>query len=80
MKPINNHLKIDPIVHDAFVASQKGQYEEIGVVLDVAEGVPVPIGAKVYFDSWLAKKFPVLGEHDKYVWFVDYKDIVAYGE
>lgn len=80
MKTINNHIKIAPVSHTEFISSTKGQYEEIGVVLDVADGIPVPIGAKVYFDSWLAKKYPVMGNPDESVWFVKYEDIVAYEE
>ncbi len=80
LKPINNHIKIEPIEHEQFMASSKGTYEEIGVVIDVAENVPLPIGCKVYFDSWLAKKYPVPNEPDKSVWFVSYEDIVAYEE
>ena len=81
MKPTNNHLKIQPVVHDSFVTSQQGVYQEIGVVLDIAEDLEatnIPIGAKVYFDSWLAKKYPVEGKEDEYVWFVNHQDIVAY--
>lgn len=78
MKPLNNHVMIRPMEYDGFMASQKGQYEEIGEVLDVAVGVDLAIGTYVYFDAWLAKKYPVKGEVGKFVWFVDYKDIVAY--
>lgn len=77
MKPINNHLKIKPVEQDGFIASAKGTYEEIGVVLEVAEGVPVEKGMLVYFDSWLAKKYPVRGVANEYEWFVKYEDIVA---
>lgn len=77
MKPINNHLKIQPVEQDGFIASSKGAYEEIGIVLEVAEGVPIEPGMLVYFDSWLAKKYPVRGIPGEYQWFVKYEDIVA---
>lgn len=78
MKPINKHLQIEPVTSTDFVASQKGLYEEIGTVVAVGDGVDIPVGSKVYFESWLAKKFPIPGETNKYHWFVPYDDIVAY--
>jgi hypothetical protein len=78
MKPLNHHVLIQPLEQDAFIATQRTSYEEIGIVLDIAEGIGLPIGCKVYFDSWVAKKFPVKGEPGKYNWYVEYKDIVAY--
>lgn len=77
MKPLNNHLMIQPLETDSFIATQRNTYEEVGVVLD-AENAKSLIGCHVYFDSWLAKKYPVPGEVDKFVWFVKYEDIVAY--
>lgn len=68
---------IQPLETDSFIAAQKTTYEEVGIVLE-AENVKTMIGCLVYFDSWLAKKFPVKGETDKFVWFVKYEDIVAY--
>lgn len=82
MKPINQHVLIQPLEQDAFIATQRTSYEEIGIVLAVAEDTTAPIifpvGTRVYFDSWVAKKFPVKGEFGKYHWYVEYKDIVAY--
>jgi hypothetical protein len=78
MKPLNNHVMIQPIEVEDFVRTAGGMYQEIGTVLEVADGIDLPIGTEVYFDSWLAKKYPVKGSTDKYIWFVDYKDIVAY--
>ena len=78
MKPLNNHVRIKPIESDTFITTQKATYEEIGTVLDVADGISLAIGSLVYFDSWVAKKYPVKGTTDQWDWFVDYKDIVAY--
>lgn len=84
MKPLNNHLMIQPLETSTFMASDRTTYQEVGVVIDedsdiLDYGCNISlIGKKVYFDSWLAKKFPVTGELDKFVWFVKYEDIVAY--
>lgn len=75
MKPLNNHLMIQPLETDSFMATQKTTYEEVGVVLEGPEDIK---GCHVYFDSWLAKKFPVTGQPDKFIWFVKYEDVVAY--
>lgn len=69
---------IQPLETDSFMAQQKTTYEEVGVVIDAPEFISELIGTNVYFDSWLAKKFPVKGETDKFVWFVKYDDLVAY--
>jgi len=60
IQPVNNHLLIEPIVHDGFMASQNDTYQEIGIVVacpfvHISE---VKVGDKVYFDSWLAAKYP----------------------
>ena len=76
MIPINKHLKIRPLETEAFMSSSRTTFEEIGIVLEVAEGVDIPKGSKVYFESWLAKKFPISTTED--AWFVPYEDVVAY--
>lgn len=78
MIPLNNHLKIQPLETDSFMASQKTTYDEVGLVLESADGLDELKGKHVYFDSWLAKKFPVQGKPGEFVWFVKYEDIVAY--
>ncbi len=72
------------------MATQKTTYEEVGVVLvdnshsftgmdgRVIEDREDLTGKLVYFDSWLAKKFPVKGKPGEFVWFVKDEDIVAY--
>jgi hypothetical protein len=75
---------IQPLETDSFMAQQKTTYEEVGLVLEDSVGdnaypsVPNLKGCHVYFDSWLAKKFPVKGTTDQFVWFVKYDDLVAY--
>ena len=78
IKPVNGHLLIEPVVHSSFIASQKDTYEEIGIVKDFDKKIePVfEIGDKVYFDSWLAAKYPT-GEGDKYFWLVKWEDVRA---
>jgi len=78
MKPLNNHLMIQPLETDSFMATQKTTYEEVGLVLATEDHLKEMIGCHVYFDSWLAKKFPVKGKTNEFVWFVKEEDIVAY--
>lgn len=67
---------IQPVVRDEFIST--GKYEEIGTVLEVAEGVSIPVGVQVCFESWMAKKFPVKGKPGEFYWFVPEEDVVAY--
>lgn len=72
------------------MATQKTTYEEVGIVLvdnshsfDGFNGKVIKdredlTGKLVYFDSWLAKKFPVKGKTNEFMWFVKDEDIVAY--
>lgn len=85
IKPVNGHLLIEPLVHDSFIASQKESYEEIGVILDFYPGFhddygltgkDLKVGHKVYFDSWLAAKYPKEGA-DGYYWLVKWEDVRA---
>lgn len=76
LRPINNHLLIEPVKHESFLASSdKDVYDEIGIVLE-SYSPQVKVGDKVYFDSWMAAKFPT-GEGDKYYWLVKLEDIRA---
>lgn len=97
IKPVNNHILIEPVKHESFMASQKETYEEIGIIIDISDGlkekvrfsklnsfnthdiifVPAKIkkGDKVYFDSWLAAKFP---KNDiEWYWLVKWEDVRA---
>jgi len=85
IKPVNGHLLIEPVVHDSFIATQKETYEEIGIVVDMSpsgleemDTYEAPnIGDKVYFDSWLAAKYPKEGSTDEYFWLVKWEDVRA---
>lgn len=77
--PVNNHVVIEPLAHDAFIATERDTYQEIGTVvaipLEVESIVGVRKGDKVYFDAWLAAKYP---KNDKeHYWLVKWDDIRA---
>lgn len=83
MRPVNNHLLIQPVSHETFVATAKDVYEEIGVVLDYDRGIntftgveEVSVGDRVYFDSWLAAKYPAEKEGEFY-WLVEWQHVRA---
>lgn len=82
LQPVNGHLLIEPIKHEAFIASQNETYQEIGIVvntpvnlMDAFEDERPFIGDKVYFDSWLAVKFPK--NDTEYYWLVKWEDVRA---
>ena len=91
IKPINGHVLIEPLKHESFVIGPTETFEEVGIVLDYENSDPtlsstfskgaLRKGAKVYFDAWLAGKYPA-EEHGKYYWLVAMKDIKAidYGD
>lgn len=75
IKPVNGHILIEPVKHESFVASQKETYEEVGVVVDDVN-FELRKGDKVFFDSYLAAKYPT-GEGDEYFWLVKWEDVRA---
>lgn len=92
IQPINGHILIKPLKHEGFVASSKETYEEIGEVLEFDVSIsgvsdanpyevrrslaPVRIGDRVYFDSWLAAKYPT-GTGNEFFWLVKFEDVRA---
>lgn len=77
IKPINGHVLIKPLTHEGFTASQRDTYQEIGIVIALAELITdLKIGDKVYFDAWLVAKFPSEDPENPY-WMVKYEDIRA---
>jgi hypothetical protein len=79
IQPINGHIIIEPLKHDSFIPLDKGNYEEIGVVIDFDKEIKVSDlqkGVRVYFDSWLASKYPT-GKGDDYFWLVKIDDVRA---
>ena len=78
MIPLNSHVQIEPETNNEFVASMKQTYDEVGVVVAVAEGITViKAGDRVFFDSWQASKFPK-DTHGNYFWYVPFESIKAY--
>jgi len=75
---INKYLKIEPVQSTDFVQSSKDSYEEIGIVIAKDEIVDIPIGARVFFDSYMVKKYPVEGEVGKWQWYVHVDEVVKY--
>lgn len=80
--PINGYIQIEPVEHEEFMATAQTTYDEVGVVVSTAyDGVisfppRFDVGDKVYFDSWLASKYPK--GNNEYYWLVKYEDIRAY--
>ena len=79
LKPVNGHLIIEPLKHESFMSSEKGTYEEIGVVINAGDWIALEklkVGDKVYFDSWLAAKYPNEKEGE-FFWLVKWDDVRA---
>lgn len=76
-KLLNNYVQIEPVEHKSFISSSNQTYEEIGVVI-ASDAKDIPVGCKVYFDSYMAKKYPIEGEVNKFHWFVHHDEVVAY--
>jgi len=79
--PINGHVVVEPVVHESFISSQKETYDEIGTVMAIYESdaqyqPKFNIGDRVYFDSWLAARYPK--NDTEYYWLVKVDDIRAY--
>lgn len=81
LKPVNKHLLIEPVPHDSFVASFKDTYQEIGTVVamsDDLKDVPCAVGQRVYFDSWLAVRYPMEGgSSEEFYWLIQWADVRA---
>lgn len=79
--PVNYHLLIEPVEHESFISSERSSYDEIGIVVSTPkEWEPEAVrhvnkGDKVYFDSWLAAKFPKNDKED--YWLIKWSDVRA---
>lgn len=87
IEPVNRHILIEPVIHEAFIASQNDTYEEIGTIiavssdLDGEDGWTPEVGEKVYFDAWLAAKYPKKdGKDGEFYWLVKWEDVRAVEE
>lgn len=88
--PVNGHLLIEPLKNEGFISSSNETFQEIGVVVALSHGERshnaerislgvadiVRVGDKVYFDAWLAAKFPK-GDQGEYYWLVKWEDVRA---
>lgn len=79
-KLLNGYLKIQPLEHKSFVASTNDSYQEVGVVLARDEDLcsNIPIGSTVFFDSFMAKKYPDPNDEGKFQWYIHFGEIVKY--
>ncbi len=81
--PINKHILVEPVKHEAFMASQKGTFEEIGTVIRLPRVhgsetnmySDIQVGDKVYFDSWLIARYP--DGKDGEIWLIKSEDVRA---
>lgn len=77
LKPLNNYVQIEPQTREDFISSAETTYNEVGTVVEVAGGVTrVTKGDTVYFDSWMAAKYP--DGRGGYYWLVPFDNIKAY--
>ena len=74
---LNGYLKIEPAEVSDFVASEKTSYEEIGKVVAKDDTITdIPIGSLVFFDSFMAKKYPIEGKFGRFQWYIHYSECV----
>jgi len=83
IQPINRHIIIEPLKHQTYLPTEKGTYDEVGIVLEAGQGsndaMGHPLlrkGDKVWFDCWLGSKHPT-GKDDEYFWLIKFDDIKA---
>lgn len=77
LKPLNRYIQIEPQQTEGFIPSNGGLYNEIGTVIAIADGVSqLNIGDTVYFDAWLALKYPK--KDGTFSWFVNFDNIIAH--
>lgn len=86
IKPVNKHVLIELVKHETFIMDDAQKYEEIGTVIDFDESEgflenledwELKKGYKVYFDGWLAAKFPNPKDPENPYWLVKWEDIRA---
>lgn len=85
MKPLNNNIQIEPQTREDFISSADTTYNEVGTVLALPENIkevlgekccPIDIGDTVYFDSWMAAKYP--DGKGGLAWLIPFDNIKAY--
>lgn len=81
IQPINWHILIKPLDSKTYLPTEKGTYDEVGIVVRTWEQIDInneypKIGDKIWFDGWLASKYPT-GKGDEVFWLVPFNDIKA---
>jgi len=78
IKPFNTYIQIEPEEHEGFIARENATYDEIGRVVAIDEQlvIPIQVGDRVFFDSWMASKFP--NESGGHYWLVPIDNVKAY--
>lgn len=72
---------IEPLKHDSFLVQDKTTFEEVGIVVafddsyENGQKMRIKKGDRIFFDSWLASKYPK--NETEYFWLVNYDDIKA---
>ena len=90
--PVNGHLLVKPVEHKSILPSEKGLYEEIGEIIEIASDIRagynykaggaadreamIHIGDKVFFDGWRSAKYPT-GNDDEFITLVRWEDVRA---
>lgn len=78
IRPVNAHILIEPVEHESFMASDKATYDEIAIVKATADGVEgIPVGSKIYFDGFMAKKYPPLEAGQPDIWLLHKDEVVG---
>jgi hypothetical protein len=74
---LNKYVKIVPLEHKQYLPSDNNSYQEIGKVVNWDKSLTGLVeGCLVYFDSFMAKKYPIEGDDDNFQWFIEYSEIV----
>ena len=75
--PVNGHLLIEPLEHKQFMETGQQTFEEIGTIVGLPESLlgEVKLGDSVYFDSWLAARYPK--SENEFYWLVKWEDVRA---
>lgn len=78
LRPVNKHILIEPILRDDFIPQDNERYQEIGVVVSFSYDIPegsVKVGDRVFFDAWLASRYPISSKLNDYYWLVEWQHI-----
>lgn len=78
IKPINNYILIEPVPVESFIQTTDTKYNEIGVVVALAKEITdIPVGSKVYFDSYMAKRYPNPSKKGELMYLINRDEVAA---